>query len=55
METKQSNYDAQRMLDLEKLGLKVLRFDDRQVLLEMESGLEVIFKTTKKSLLGNLP
>ena len=40
-------YDAQRTRNLERQGLKVLRFDDRQVLLQTESVLEVIFQVIK--------
>jgi len=43
----QAKYDAQRTRDLEQQGLKVLRFDDRQALLETESLLEAIFQTVK--------
>ena len=43
LERGQANYDAQRTTDLEQQGLKVIRFDDRQVLLETESVLEAIF------------
>ena len=43
LERGQANYDAQRTKDLEERGLKVIRFDDRQVLLETESVLEAIF------------
>src|SRR6185295_7679100 len=47
LESGQANYDAQRTRDLEQQGLKVLRFDDRQVLLETESVLEAIFHVVK--------
>jgi very-short-patch-repair endonuclease len=40
-------YDAQRTRDLEQQGLKVLRFDDRQALLQTESVLEAIFQAVK--------
>ena len=43
LELGQAKYDAQRTRDLEQQGLKVIRFDDRQVLLETESVLEAIF------------
>ena len=42
--TPQASYDRRRSEYLEKLGLKVLRFDDRQVLLEMDSVLQVVFR-----------
>jgi very-short-patch-repair endonuclease len=43
----QAKYDAQRTRDLQQQGLKVLRFDDRQVLLQTESVLETIFQAMK--------
>ncbi len=43
LERGQANYDAQRTRDLEEQGLKVIRFDDRQVLLETDSVLEAIY------------
>jgi len=43
LERGQAHYDAQRTRELEQQGLKVIRFDDRQVLLETESVLEMIF------------
>jgi hypothetical protein len=43
----QATYDAQRTRDLEQHGLRVLRFDDRQVLLQTESVLEMIFQAVK--------
>ena len=43
----QSKYDAQRTRDLEQRRLKVLRFDDRQVLLQTEAVLETIFQAVK--------
>jgi very-short-patch-repair endonuclease len=47
LEPGQSKYDAQRTRDLEQQGLKVLRFDDRQVLLQTEDVLETIFQAMK--------
>ena len=47
LEPGQSKYDAQRTSDLEQQGLKVLRFDDRQVLLQTEAVLETIFEAMK--------
>jgi len=47
LEPGQSKYDAQRTRDLEQQGLKVLRFDDRQVLLQTEAVLETIFQAMK--------
>jgi len=47
LEPGQSKYDAQRTRDLEQQGLKVLRFDDRQVLLQTKAVLETIFQAMK--------
>ncbi len=49
-DTAQERYDGRRSEYLETLGLKVLRFDDRQVLLELDSVLEVIFRAVNESL-----
>jgi very-short-patch-repair endonuclease len=46
----QAGYDKRRSRYLEQLGLKVLRFDDRQVLLELESVVEEIFRAVSESL-----
>lgn len=43
LERGQANYDAQRTRDLQEQGLKVIRFDDRQVLLETDSVLKAIY------------
>jgi len=42
--------DTQREADLAELGLKVLRFDDRQVLLETDAVLEAIGACVKERL-----
>ena len=47
LELGQAKYDAQRTRYLEQQGLKVLRFDDRQALLQTESLLEAIFQAVK--------
>ena len=44
VERAQVTYDKRRSEYLEKLGLKALRFDDRQVLLEIESVAHEIFR-----------
>ena len=49
-DTAQASYDRRRSEYLEKLGLKVLRFDDRQVLLELDSVVQVIFRAVSESL-----
>lgn len=43
LEPQAMEYDRQRTLALEKLGLRVLRFDNRQVLLEMEAVMAVVW------------
>jgi len=47
LERGQAEYDARRTRDLEQRGVTVLRFDDRQALLETESVLEMIFHAVK--------
>jgi very-short-patch-repair endonuclease len=44
VELGQARYDKRRSEYLERLGLKVLRFDDRQVLLQLDSVAEEIFR-----------
>ena len=46
----QARYDRQRSEYLEESGLRVLRFDDRQVLLELESVTQEIFRAVDESL-----
>jgi very-short-patch-repair endonuclease len=50
LDTAQASYDRRRSEYLAKLGLKVLRFDDRQVLLELDSVVQVIFRAVNESL-----
>ena len=45
LDTRQTRYDAQRSEYLKRLGLKVLRFDDQQVLTQTEAVVEAIFRT----------
>ena len=45
--------DAVRDEELAKLGIKVLRFDDRQVLLETEAVMEVIFQVVRERIRSN--
>lgn len=45
--------DQQRDLALQALGLKVLRFDDRQALLETEAVLTVIWHEVSKRVVQN--
>ena len=46
----QAEYDKRRTEFLEQQGLKVLRFDDRQVLLELEHVVEEIFRAVNENL-----
>jgi len=48
-DTAQASYDRRRSEYLENHGLKVLRFDDRQVLLELDSVVQVVFRTMDES------
>jgi very-short-patch-repair endonuclease len=50
LDTLQVQYDQRRSEYMERLGLKVLRFDDRQVLLEVESVMQVIYDTVDERL-----
>lgn len=43
----QAEYDKRRTEYLEQQGLKVLRFDDRQVLLQIDSVVQAIFRAMK--------
>jgi very-short-patch-repair endonuclease len=47
----QARHDKQRTEFLEQQGLMVLRFDDRQVLMETESVVEEIFRTVSRKTL----
>jgi len=49
LDTAQASYDRRRSEYLAKLRLKVLRFDDRRVLLEMDSVLQVVFRTLEEN------
>ena len=44
VELAQEAYDKRRSKYLEKLGLRVLRFDDRQILLQLDAVAEEIFR-----------
>jgi very-short-patch-repair endonuclease len=45
--------DTERTAALARMGLTVLRFDDRQVLLEMEAVLDVIWRVVEAKLAKN--
>ena len=47
LEIQQAKYDIRRTRDLERRGFKILRFDDRQALLQTEAVLEAIFQAVK--------
>ena len=55
MESKQAARDLQRDAFLASQGLRVLRFDDLQVLKEIEGVMEVIFAAISESLERNPP
>jgi very-short-patch-repair endonuclease len=55
-ELTQLRHDKRRNQYLEQLGLKILRFDDRQVLTETDSVVEEIFRAvSEKKIPPNLP
>lgn len=47
-EAKHQIKDAERDEELKKIGIEVPRFDDRQVLLETDAVMEVIFQVVKE-------
>ena len=55
MEGEQAARDLQRDAFLASEGLRVLRFDDLQVLKEIEGVMEVILRAVSESLEGNPP
>ncbi|MDM8347395.1 endonuclease domain-containing protein [Pseudomonas sp. sp1636] len=50
LETAAQERDQQRTAALQKLGLQVIRFDNRQVLLELEDVMSVIFAEVAKAI-----
>jgi len=52
LEPSQVRYDTRRSECLVEIGLKVLRFDDRQVLLELESVIQEIFRVVDENRTG---
>lgn len=50
LEPSQYQYDVNRNMELELLGLKVLRFSNDQVMLETEKVLQIIDEEIKKQL-----
>jgi very-short-patch-repair endonuclease len=55
MESKQAARDSRKNAFLASQGLRVLRFDDLQVLKEIEGVMEVIVRAISGSLEGNPP
>jgi very-short-patch-repair endonuclease len=53
LETAQARYDKLRSEHMAKVGLIVLRFDDRQVLLQLESVMEEIYRAVDEHRTGN--
>jgi very-short-patch-repair endonuclease len=51
----QVEYDKRRTAYFQRIGLRVLRFNDRQVLLELDSVTEEIFRTLEKQIPLNPP
>ena len=49
LEPAQERYDSRRTEYLAALGLKVLRFDDRQVLLELDAVMEEIYRAVDEN------
>lgn len=49
-ELTQAKYDERRSEYLENLGLRVLRFDDRQVLLELDAVAQEIYRAVNEML-----
>ena len=47
--------DAKRDQELESMGIKVLRFDDRQVLTELDAVMSVVFNAVEKQIPPNPP
>jgi very-short-patch-repair endonuclease len=55
LEEGQRQKDRRRDALLNELGLQVLRFDDRQVLLELDAVMEVIFRAVMRRARANPP
>jgi very-short-patch-repair endonuclease len=50
LEPTQAEYDRLRTEYLKQMGLRVLRYTDRQVLLELDSVLEEIFRAVEEKI-----
>jgi very-short-patch-repair endonuclease len=55
LELAQAAYDRRRTDDLKQMGLRVLRYSDRQVLLELDSVIERIFQAVEVKIPLNPP
>lgn len=55
LERPQAEYDRRRTVYLKQMGLRVLRYTDRQVLLELDSVLEDIFRAVEEKIPLNPP
>jgi very-short-patch-repair endonuclease len=51
----QAEHDRRRTAYLERVGLRVLRYTDRQVLLELDSVMEEIFRAVEEKIPLNPP
>jgi very-short-patch-repair endonuclease len=51
----QAEHDRRRTAYLQQMGLRVLRYTDRQVLLELDSVAEEILRTVEEKILLNPP
>jgi very-short-patch-repair endonuclease len=52
-EPAQKRYDKQRSENLAKVGLRMLRFDDRQVFLELDAVMEEIYRAVDEHQTSN--
>ena len=55
LESEQAEHDRRRTAYLKQMGLRVLRYTDRQVLLELDPELEEIFRAVEEKIPLNPP
>ncbi|MGH7828261.1 MAG: endonuclease domain-containing protein [Candidatus Binatia bacterium] len=55
LESPQAEYESRRAAYLKRLGLRVLRYNDRQVLLELDFVTEEIFRAVEEKIPLNPP
>jgi very-short-patch-repair endonuclease len=55
LESEQAEHDRRRTAYLKQMGLRVLRYTDRQVLLELDPVLEEIFRAVEEKIPLNPP